>query len=130
MNPKATSAAGALGLMQLMPATANQMANKLGLTFDKSRLTNDTSYNLVLGTTYLAGLIKRYNGSLSLALAAYNAGPKNVRKWIRRYGDPTRNEIDEVDWIEQLPYPETRNYIQRVLEGNVVYNNLIMESSL
>ena len=130
MNPEATSAAGALGLMQLMPATANQMANKLGLTFDKSRLTNDTSYNLVLGTTYLAGLIERYNGSLTIALAAYNAGPKNVRKWIRRYGDPTRNEIDEVDWIEQLPYPETRNYIQRVLEGNAVYNDLIMESSL
>ena len=130
MNPKATSAAGALGLMQLMPATANQMANKLGLTFDKSRLTNDTNYNLVLGTTYLSGLIKRYNGSLTLALAAYNAGPKNVRKWIRRYGDPTRNEIDEVDWIEQLPYPETRNYIQRVLEGTAVYNGLIMESSL
>ena len=130
MNPEATSAAGALGLMQLMPATANQMANNLGLTFDKSRLTNDTSYNLVLGTTYLAGLIKRYNGSLPLALAAYNAGPKNVKRWIRRYGDPTKNEIDEVDWIEQLPYPETRNYIQRVLEGTAVYNNLIMESSL
>ena len=130
MNPKAVSAAGALGLMQIMPATAKQMAKKLGIDFDKSRLTNDTNYNLLLGTTYLSGLIKRYNGSLLLALAAYNAGPKNVRRWIRRYGDPSQNEIDEVDWIEQLPYPETRNYIQRVLEGNAVYNDLIMESSL
>ncbi len=130
MNPKAVSAAGALGLMQIMPATAKQMAKKLGIDFDKSRLTNDTNYNLLLGTTYLSGLIKRYNGSLLLALAAYNAGPKNVRRWIRRYGDPSQNEIDEVDWIEQLPYPETRNYIQRVLEGTAVYNRLIMGSSL
>ena len=121
MNPTAISGAGARGFMQIMPGTAKQVATKLNIDYDKKRLTNDINYNILLGSTYLHQLLEQYNGSYVVALAAYNAGPKNVKRWLRRYGDPRTNEIDKVDWIEQLPYAETRNYVQRVLESKIVY---------
>jgi soluble lytic murein transglycosylase len=117
----AVSRAGALGLMQLMPATAKSVARSLGLPYDKARLTADRDYNLTLGRAFIAGLLDDYDGSYALALAAYYAGPKRVRRWIRLYGDPRRNDIVVIDWIELIPISETRNYVQRVMEAVAIY---------
>lgn len=124
-DPKATSGAGARGLMQLMPATARQVARVLKVSESTERLTADPAYNLLLGSTYLSSLVNAYEGSYVLALAAYNAGPSNVRRWVRQYGDPRDAEVDIVDWVELVPFEETRNYIQRVLEGLQVYRLLL-----
>ncbi|MDX1574630.1 MAG: lytic transglycosylase domain-containing protein [Kiloniellales bacterium] len=120
-DPDVISRAGARGLMQLMPATAHRTAKKIKLPYQRARLTEDWVYNMQLGRAYLGELLEDYEGSTALALAAYNAGPKSVERWIRDFGDPRRPEIDPVDWIERIPYSETRNYVQRVLEGQVVY---------
>jgi len=121
----AESRAGALGLMQLMPATAKKVAKGLGLPASSERLTSDPAYNILLGSAYLGGLIDDYHGSYVLALAAYNAGPGKVARWIARYGDPRQPDVDAIDWIERIPFGETRNYIQRVLEGLQVYRLLL-----
>ncbi|MCB9976176.1 MAG: lytic transglycosylase domain-containing protein [Rhodospirillales bacterium] len=118
---KASSPAGAQGLMQLMPGTAKDTARKLGITHDVSWLTEKPAHNILLGTTYLRGLLKRYDNSYPLAIAAYNAGPGRVDKWIETYGDPRTSQISLIDWIELIPFSETRNYVQRVLEGLYVY---------
>jgi soluble lytic murein transglycosylase len=120
MNPQAISHAGARGLMQLMPGTAREVAVKLGLRYDLGALTSDWRYNARLGTDYLAGLVAEF-GSLPLAAAGYNAGPHRVRQWLDRYGDPRAGAVDMVDWIETIPFSETRNYVQRVMEGLHVY---------
>lgn len=120
-NAGAVSPAGARGLMQLMPATAQQVAGKLGLRHTQARLTADPGYNVQLGSAYLAEMIERFNGSYVLAVAAYNAGPGRVRQWLQRYGDPRAEGVDVIDWIETIPFNETRNYVQRVLEGLQVY---------
>lgn len=120
-NPRAISHAGARGLMQLMPATANQVARQLSLPYSQARLIGDPAYNVTIGRAYLAGLLADYNGSPILALAAYNAGPYNVKRWVTEYGDPTRSVEEAIDWIESIPYYETRNYVQRVLENFTVY---------
>ena len=117
----AVSRAGALGLMQLMPTTARAVARRLGLPYDKERLTGDRDYNLTLGRAYIAQLLDAYDGSYLLALAAYNAGGRRVRRWIHAYGDPRGGEVDPVDWIELIPISETRNYVQRVMEAVPVY---------
>ncbi|MDA1357362.1 MAG: lytic transglycosylase domain-containing protein [Proteobacteria bacterium] len=115
------SPAGARGLMQLMPATASQVSRGLRLPYAKNKLTQ-AAYNVKLGSTYLANMIDKHDGSYVLALAAYNAGPTNVRRWLRANGDPRQDsEVDLVDWIEMIPIPETRNYVQRVLEGVQAY---------
>ena len=117
----AKSHAGARGLMQLMPATARLVSRRVRLPYAKNKLTN-AAYNVKLGSTYLADMIKKYDGSYVLALAAYNAGPSNVRRWLRANGDPRHDPgVDLVDWIELITIPETRNYVQRVLEGVQVY---------
>ena len=118
---QAISRAGARGLMQLLPATAHHVARKLNLPFQRARLTEDTAYNMKLGRAYLSQLLEDFAGSTALALAAYNAGPIRVESWIKTFGDPRRPDIDPVDWIERIPFSETRNYVQRVLEGHVVY---------
>lgn len=118
---KAVSHAGARGLMQLMPATAQATARAAGLPFDLARLTSDPAYNAQLGANHLAELVERWKGSYILAIASYNAGPGNVRKWIAAYGDPRSAGIDPVDWVERIPFTETRNYVQRVLENLQVY---------
>ncbi len=121
LNPEAVSPAGARGLMQLMPATAAQVAGQNGLSYDSEKLTGDPLYNATLGTDYLARLLRQFNGSYVLAAAAYNAGPGRVREWLATYGDPRTAEVDAVEWIETIPFSETRNYVMRVLESLHVY---------
>ncbi len=120
----AVSHAGARGMMQLMPGTAREVAGKLGLGYDAGSLTTDTNYNMTLGSTYFQQMLRYFGGSYPLAVAAYNAGPGNVNKWLRANGDPRSGTIDMVDWIEAIPIFETRNYVQRVLENAVVYDTL------
>ena len=117
----AISHAGARGLMQLMPGTAREQAGKLGLDYNPQALTTDAGYNLTLGGGYFGRMMDYYGGSYPLAVAAYNAGPGNVNKWLRLNGDPRTGAIDWVEWAEKIPIPETRNYVQRVLENAVVY---------
>jgi soluble lytic murein transglycosylase len=117
----AISHAGARGLMQLMPGTARDTATKLGLSYNPSALTTDTDYNIMVGSTYFRHIYGIY-GSYPLAVAAYNAGPGNVNKWLRANGDPRLPGVDMVDWIEAIPIYETKNYVQRVLENAVVYD--------
>jgi soluble lytic murein transglycosylase len=117
----AVSRADARGLMQLTPGTAKDMAKSLSMRFSADRLLTDPNYNLTLGQAYLDKLLDSFDGSYVLALAAYNAGPARVRQWLETYGDPRTGKIDVIDWIEAIPFSETRNYIQRVLENLQVY---------
>ncbi|MDF7774476.1 lytic transglycosylase domain-containing protein [Sphingomonas sp. AOB5] len=117
----AISHAGARGLMQLMPGTARETAGKIGLGYNRDALTVDTDYNIQLGSTYFKQMYRQY-GSYPLAVAAYNAGPGNVNKWIRANGDPRLPGADMVRWVELIPIFETKNYVQRVLENAVVYD--------
>jgi len=117
----ARSPAGALGLMQLMPGTAKETANKLGISHSRVWLTSRPAHNIKLGTAYLKQMLNRFDGAYPLAIAAYNAGPGRVDKWLEIYGDPRKGEIDIIDWIELIPIYETRNYVQRVVEGTYVY---------
>ncbi|TWT12656.1 lytic transglycosylase domain-containing protein [Reyranella sp. CPCC 100927] len=122
-NTAAVSSSGALGMMQLMPGTARDVAGKLGQPFDAGRLTRDPAYNVTLGTRYLGDMLEKFGGSYELALAGYNAGPNRVARWLESIGDPRTGAIDMVDWIELIPFRETRNYVQRVMEGVVVYRD-------
>lgn len=118
----AVSAAGARGLMQLMPATAEGVARALGVSNSTARLTAEPAHNIRLGSHYLAEMIGRFGGSYILATAAYNAGPGRVEDWLESRGDPRRLSLEEtIDWIESIPIYETRNYVQRVLEDAQVY---------
>jgi soluble lytic murein transglycosylase len=121
---RAVSRANARGLMQLMPRTAEEQAGKLGMSYDYSRLTEDPTYNVMLGSQYFQRMRDYYGGSYVLAVAAYNAGPGNVNKWIASNGDPRLPGADVISWIEQIPLSETRGYVQRVLENAVVYDLL------
>ncbi len=120
-NQKAISSAGARGLMQLMPATARGVSRKIRKKYSRHKLTANPFYNLQLGSKYISQMLKRYDGSYPLAIAAYNAGPRNVRKWIKKFGDPRDENIDIIDWMEQIPVYETRNYVQRVMETYYIY---------
>jgi soluble lytic murein transglycosylase len=120
----AVSSAGARGMMQLMPGTARQVAGQLSLPYDFGRLTSDPSYNMMLGTSYFSTLLDQWGGNAVLAVASYNAGTGNVRRWIADNGDPRLPGADMVRWIEDIPFSETRNYVQRVLENAVVYDTL------
>lgn len=125
----AVSHAGARGLMQLMPGTAREQATKIGLSYNAPALTEDTSYNIQLGSAYFQRMLNYYGGSFPLAVAAYNAGPGNVNKWLKANGDPRLPGGDWVRWIENIPIFETRNYVQRVLENAVVYDTLHPEKA-
>jgi soluble lytic murein transglycosylase len=118
----AVSYAGARGMMQLMPRTAEEQANKIGIQYMSASLVNDPAYNVRLGDAYFQRMLRYYNGSYPLAVAAYNAGPGNVNKWLRQNGDPRTGAVDWLRWIEEIPYFETKNYVQRVLENAVVYD--------
>ncbi len=120
-NKKAVSGAGARGLMQLMPATARGVSRKIRQKYNRSKLTTNPFYNLQLGTAYISQMLKRYDGSYPLAIAAYNAGPRNVKRWIKMFGDPRNDGVDIIDWMEQIPVYETRNYVQRVMETYYIY---------
>ncbi|NBC35308.1 transglycosylase SLT domain-containing protein [Novosphingobium sp. FSY-8] len=117
----AISRAGARGLMQLMPTTAADQARKLGVDFSVGMLTSDPRYNMLLGDAFFARLMKIYDGCWPLAIAAYNAGPGNVRSWMGKIGDPRTPGTDWVQWIERIPISETRGYVTRVLENVVSY---------
>ncbi len=119
----AISRTGARGLMQLMPGTAREQAGKIGLSYDSGALTTNTDYNIQLGSSYFQRLYASY-GNYPMAVAAYNAGPGNVNKWVRANGDPRMPGVDVIDWIESIPLFETKNYVQRVLENAVVYDLL------
>lgn len=118
---EAVSGAGARGLMQMMNATAKEQAGKLGLPWNPSRLT-DVDYNVMIGSSFFDRMLNYYHGSYVLAVASYNAGPGNVNKFIRANGDPRLPGVDVVDWIEAIPFAETRSYVQNVLENAVVYD--------
>lgn len=120
----AISHAGARGLMQLMPGTAREQAGKLGMSYMSANLIDSPSYNIQLGDGYFSRMLDYYGGAFPLAAAAYNAGPGNVNKWLRANGDPRTGAISYVDWIEQIPIYETKNYVGRVIENAVVYEHM------
>ncbi|MCZ2203824.1 lytic transglycosylase domain-containing protein [Bartonella sp. A05] len=121
-NPTATSKAGAQGILQLLPTTAKKLANKHSIAWSQQKFRNDASYNAMLGAHFLNEQLERFNGSYILAFIGYNAGPRRVNEWIERYGDPRGQSLEKViDWIERIPYTETRNYVMRVMENYGVY---------
>lgn len=124
-NPQAISSAGARGLMQVMLAAAKTNARAGGLPYRPNDLLTDANYNIQLGMIEFTRHYVSWNNSLVLAIAAYNAGPGNVRKWIAANGEPGTGDVDAIDWIERIPFGETRNYVQRVLENMAVYKNRI-----
>jgi soluble lytic murein transglycosylase len=119
-DPAAGSPVGARGLMQLMPGTASATARKAGLTYEPGRIL-EAEYNAQLGAAHLGDLMEDYRGAYILVFAAYNAGPGNVKKWIAAHGDPRLPGVDPIDWVELIPFSETRNYVQRVMENLQVY---------
>lgn len=123
-DPNAKSKSGALGMMQLLPRTAKEIARKTGVRYSESRL-REPAYNMQLASNYLLRLIKGYDGSYVMAVAAYNAGPGNVRGWISDFGSPHSGLEGAIDWIEMIPFIETRNYVQRVIENLEIYRHLL-----
>ncbi|GMG84332.1 lytic transglycosylase domain-containing protein [Paralimibaculum aggregatum] len=121
----AISRSGARGLMQLMPRTAQLVARQIGEPYSQRRLITDWRYNARLGSRYMGDRVKQFGGSYLLAAAAYNAGPRRAEEWIAAYGDPRLASVDAVDWIETIPFRETRNYVQRVMEALYVYRTRI-----
>jgi soluble lytic murein transglycosylase len=120
-DPNALSPAGARGLMQLMPGTARIVARQIGVPYSPGRLT-DPDYNATLGAAHLGDLVENeFSGSYIMSIAAYNAGSSRVRQWVTKYGDPRSTAVDPIDWIENIPFSETRNYVQRVMENMEVY---------
>ena len=129
-DARAVSSAGALGLMQVMPMTGRKTAGGLGLRFAAAKLTQDPHYNIRLGSAILAHDLDEFGGNYVLALAAYNAGLSRVYEWLREYGDPRMSQIDAIDWIEMIPFEETRNYLQRVLESLHIYRERLAGTRL
>ncbi len=124
-DQRAVSRAKAQGLMQLMPATAKIVSKELGIKYELSDLTQNPAYNITLGSSYLKGLIEDFDGFYIGAIAGYNAGPGRIKRWLRDNGDPRKGEADVIDWIEQIPIAETRNYVQRVLEALYIYRSRV-----
>jgi len=120
---RAKSHANARGLMQVLPRTAKKVAKRLRIPYSRDRLIKDPDYNMIIGQAYMAGLLDEFNGSYVLSLAAYNAGPSRARRWTRKNGHPASDDVDAIDWVEMIPFSETRNYVQRVLENLQVYRH-------
>jgi soluble lytic murein transglycosylase len=120
-NPSVVSPAQAYGLMQVTPDAGRYVCKRHGATFDLARMKTDPVYNTALGAAELGGLIEDYRGSYIMTFAAYNAGRGSVKKWVERYGDPRDPKVDAIDWVEQIPFSETRNYVQRIMENLQVY---------
>ena len=120
-DPAARSAADARGLMQLLPGTAKLMANKLGVEHEVDKLLTDPAYNVTMGSAYLAEMVEKFGPSIALIASGYNAGPKRPERWMTEFGDPRAPDVDVVDWVESIPFDETRTYVMRVAEGVVIY---------
>ena len=120
-DPKARSSAGALGLMQVLPETAERMAGELGLEYSTAKLTADPAFNVKVGAEYLRKMADEFGPSIALIASGYNAGPRRPREWIAANGDPRLDSVDIVDWVEAIPFAETRTYVMRVAEGVVIY---------
>jgi soluble lytic murein transglycosylase len=129
-NPGAISPAGARGLLQLMPATAKETAKTIGVPYSKARLTSDAGYNAMLGAAHLGDLVENFGGSYVMTFAAYNAGSSRVADWVRSHGDPRDPRVDVVNWIELIPFTETRNYVQRIMENLQVYRTRLGSPTL
>ncbi|MGI9414736.1 MAG: transglycosylase SLT domain-containing protein [Hyphomicrobiales bacterium] len=123
-NENAISHAGARGLMQIMPGTARILSRKHKVRYRKANLTRKPAYNVRLGSAFLNDLITKFNGSYIMAIAAYNAGPGRIPQWVERLGNPKTGEVEPIDWVEGIPFNETRNYVKRVLENVQVYRTL------
>ena len=128
-DPRAQSGVGARGLMQMMPATAQRTARRVSAAYDPERLGTDAIYSARLGQAHLGELMEDWRGSYILAFASYNAGGGNVKKWIDAYGDPRKGDVDAIDWVERIPFTETRNYVQRVMENLQVYRTRLDNKS-
>ena len=128
MAVEAVSHAGALGWMQVMPATAESVTKDLNIPYSQTRLLHDYTYNVTIGSSYLTGLAARYANSYPMILAAYNAGPSRVWAWTRKFGDPRRDNVNKIDWIEAIPFYETRHYVLKVLSNLQVYRRLLAKS--
>ncbi len=122
-NPVAKSPVGARGLMQIMPGTARAIARQYKVRYRRSKLTKDPSYNVMLGAAHLADLLASYNGSYILTLVAYNAGGGRVRRWTQAFGDPRAKNVDAIDWVERIPFTETRNYVKKILTGLQIFRS-------
>lgn len=120
-DPAARSAADARGLMQLLPGTAKLMATKLGVEHEVDKLLTDPAYNVTMGSAYLAEMVEKFGPSIALIASGYNAGPKRPERWMTEFGDPRSPDVDVVDWVESIPFDETRTYVMRVAEGVVIY---------
>ncbi len=129
-DPKAGSKVGAQGLMQLMPGTAKLVAKQYGLAYAPAKLTGDPAYNVKLGAAHLGDLINEFGGSYILTLAAYNAGPRRSREWVEAHGDPRSGNVDPIDWVEMIPFTETRNYVQKVMQNVHVYRSRISPKTM
>jgi soluble lytic murein transglycosylase len=136
-NQRTVSTAKAMGLMQVTPEAGRYVAKKFNVSFDVKRLLSDPVYNVQLGAAELGDLIEDYRGSLIMSFAGYNAGRGRVRDWVARFGDPRDPKVDPIDWVERIPFSETRNYVQRVLENLQVYrvrfgggNRLLIEADM
>ncbi|MFE3835970.1 transglycosylase SLT domain-containing protein [Pseudogemmobacter sonorensis] len=120
-DPLARSQADARGLMQVLPGTAELMARELGLDYSAGKLFSDPGFNVQVGAAYLAKMVEEFGPSIALVASGYNAGPGRPRRWITEFGDPRRADVDVVDWVETIPFAETRTYVMRVVEGLVIY---------
>ena len=136
-NPRTVSPANAMGLMQVTPAAGQFIARTYGVKYSRRRLLHDDVYNVQMGAAELGGNIQTYRGSYILAFAAYNAGRGRVKQWIERFGDPRDPRVDPIDWVERIPFSETRNYVQRIMENLQAYrvrfgrgNRLLIEADI
>ncbi len=128
-DPNAGSSVGAQGLMQLMPGTARIIARQYHVGYSAARL-KEASYNVQLGSAHLADLVGNLNGSYILTLVAYNAGPRRAQEWVAYYGDPRGGQVDPVDWVESIPFNETRQYVQKVMQNLHVYRSRLAPSTV
>ena len=123
------SSAKAVGLMQVTPVAGRDTAKRFGVSYDWKRLVSDPVYNTQMGAAEASALLKDFRGSFVLTFAGYNAGRGRVEQWVAQHGDPRNPKIDAVDWVERIPFAETRNYVQRVMENLMVYRGRFGEST-
>jgi soluble lytic murein transglycosylase len=122
-NASAGSRVGAQGLMQIMPATAKLIARQHKIPYRPGMLMSDPAMNVKMGSAHLGDLIAQYNGSYVLTLVAYNAGPRRSKEWTEQFGDIRSGQVDPVDWVENIPFQETRQYVQKVMQNLHIYRS-------